>query len=170
MNWNYDACISIFKREISLLEKLSLVQDSVHQAVMAREWTDFDWKIAEINQLGEEFALLDKERVQIFDALKEKCTPQMRIQDDKEPSFYSMAMNLPTDECRELSELFRLLKMDTLKFKIQNETFTSYLNEVKNITAAWLEAVFPSQGGRLYTMKGHQVSGEPQSMILNHRV
>ena len=170
MDWDFNNCVSILKQEISLLQKISVVQDSVHQAVMAREWTDFDWKIAEINQLGEEFALLDNDRAAIFSALKENFLSPGQSGNETDFSFHSLAAKLPQDEGRELSGLFRELKMATLKLKAQSETFTGYLNEIKTITAAWLDAIFPVQGGKLYTRKGRQAAGELQSMLLNHRI
>ncbi|MCL2834598.1 MAG: hypothetical protein FWD78_15620 [Treponema sp.] len=170
MMWDFERCVSVFKQEIGLLQKLSLVQDSVHKAVMEREWTDFEWKIAEINQLGAEFAVMDGERAGIFAALKEKFFTQEWLANDSEPSFYSLAAKLPPDECRELTGLFRELKMSTLKLKTQNDIFTNYLKEIKTITAAWLEAIIPARGGKLYTGKGRQASAELHSMVLNQRV
>ena len=168
--WDFNDCVSALEQEIALLQKISLVQDSVHQAVMTREWTDFDWKIAEINQLGEEFSRLESFRIEVFGALIEKLRFDGRLPNEEEPSFYTLAAKLPQDECRLLSGLFRDLKMATLKLKAQNETFKNYLNEIKTITAAWLEAIFPVQGGRLYTRKGRQAAGEMHSMVLNHRI
>ena len=166
--WNFEQCVLVFKREIALLQKISMILNSVHNAVMNREWTDFDWKMAEIGQLSEEFSGLEAERVEIFTALREKFNSGNRPENDG--SFYSLASNLPPDKCRELSGLYRDLKMETIKLKARNETFTGYLNEIKTITAAWLEAIFPVQGGKLYTGKGRQAAAGQHSMVLNHRI
>ena len=171
MEWDYNHCVSIFKQEISLIKKIALVQDSVRQAVMAREWTDFDWKMAEINQLGQDFTLLESERTEIFDVLRKKYPSTFSDKGlESGPSFHVLAVQLPPEECRELSRLYRELKMETLKMRVMNETFLGYLNEVKTIAGAWLEAVFPSQGGKLYTRKGREASGDLRSMVFNHRM
>ena len=166
--WDFDECVSVFRQEIALLQKISLVQNSVQNTVMNREWADFDWRIAEINQLGEEFQQLETKRTEIFGALREKFMAESAP--ETEISFYSLAARLPQDECRELSGLYRDLKMETIRLKARNETFAGYLNEIKTITAAWLEAVFPAQSGKLYTRKGRQVSGGLFSMILNQHI
>jgi cell division protein ZapA (FtsZ GTPase activity inhibitor) len=134
---------------------------------MTKEWTEFDSKMAQINQIGEQFGFLETERVEILTALQAyfyKDSPE------REPSFYSLAAKLPQKECSELSGLYRELKMETLRMKALNETFLTYLKEVKIIATAWLDAVYPAQGGKLYTNKGRQISGDPRSMVLNQRM
>ena len=161
MIWNYDSCVSVLNKEIALLKKISLLQDSVRQAIAGREWTEFDSKMAQTEKMGEEFGHLEAERVKIFAALQKKYAIS-------QPSFYSMVAKLPATESRELSKLYRELKMETFRVKALNESFFNYLKEVKTVAAAWLEAVAPDQ--KLYTRKGRQVSREPRSMILNHRM
>jgi hypothetical protein len=117
--------------------------------------------------MGEKFGLLETERVEIFAALQENFCKNPQ---EQEPSFYSLAAKLPPNECRELSGLYRELKMETLRMKALNDTFSTYLKEVKIMAAAWLDAVYPAQGGKLYTRKGHHISGDPRSMVLNQRM
>jgi hypothetical protein len=170
MAWDYDRCVSIFNKEIALLKKIYTVEESVHQAVMAREWTDFEWKIAEIYQLGEDFNLIEAQRVEILAHLQEKNTVG-GSGTESESSFYALAAaKLSQEECREISGLYRELRMETLKVKALNDTFTGYLNELRTMTAAWLEAVFPAQGGKLYTRKGRQAARELRSVILNQHI
>ena len=167
--WNFDHCVSVFNQEIALLQKICQIQDSVREAVMAREWADFDWKMAEISQLGEDFNNLEAERVDIFAALKEKFIDHQQNNEDS-ASFYALIANLPHEQCRQLSGLFRELKMETLKLKTQNEIFVAYLNEIKLVTSAWMEAIFPVQGGKLYTRKGSEASGELRSVVLSRHI
>jgi len=163
--WNFEQCALIFRQEITLLQKIMMIHNSVQTAVMNREWTDFDWKTAELNQLGDELTGLENSRIEILDALKDK----LHVQPD-DVSFYTLAAGLPADECRELTGLYRELKMEILQIKTQNEVFTGYLNEIKTVTTAWLEAIFPVQGGKLYTRKGRQAEAGQHSMVLNQRI
>ena len=161
MTWDYNRCVSVLSEEIALLKEISLLQDSVRQAIAEREWAVFDSKMAQTEKMGEKFGLLEAERVRIFAALKKKYV-------NMESSFYSLVAKLPPTESRELSRLYRELKTETFRVRALNETFLNYLKEVKTVAAAWLEAVSPDQ--KLYTRKGRQVSREPRSMILNHRM
>ena len=133
--WNFKNCVSVLTAEIELLKKISAAQDRVRQAVMKREWADFDEKVAEVNRMGQEFALLDNDRGRLFSALA------IGAASSEEKPFYALIMNLPMEESRELSRLHRELKMETLKLKALNESFLAYLNEAKTIAAAYLEAV-----------------------------
>ena len=59
--------------------------------------------------------------------------------------------------------------METLKMRALNETFMAYLSEAKTMAAAFLEAVYPARGGKLYTRKGRRVSQDLRSMVFNNR-
>jgi hypothetical protein len=164
--WDYTRCVTVMTQEIELLKKIAMVQDSVRQAVLAREWADFDWKIAEINMLGEEFALLDAERDALFSGLAER----LETRTEEAPAFYALAALLPGAQQRELWRLYRTVKMEALKMRVFNESFINYLHESKTMAAAYLEALFPARGGKLYTRKGGRINGDLKSMVLNRHV
>jgi hypothetical protein len=152
--WNYARCVAVFSGEIEILKEISAVQSKVRQAVMSREWADFDTYDKELNRLGMEFARLEDERATLFPA---------------ETPFYDAILELPIEERVELSRLYRELKTESLKMRALNETFLVYLNEAKGLAAAYLEAVCPARGGKLYTRKGHKVSQDLRSIVVNNR-
>jgi hypothetical protein len=139
--WDYGRCVSVLGQEIALLQKISAVQDSVRQAVLAREWADFDWKIAEVNQFSLEFGSLEQERAELF-----ACLMGENAQNQEEMAFYALMTRLPEEQRRELSGLYRILKMETIKTRAMNEAFLNYLIEAKTMATAYLEAVFPPEG------------------------
>jgi hypothetical protein len=142
--------------------KIFAAQNMVRQAVMNREWTDFDDKTAEVNKMSEEFAKLELERAKVF------FTFSGAMNTEDKP-FYALISVLPLEESRELARLYRELKMETLKMRAMNETFLAYLNEAKTMAAAYLEAVCPARGGKLYTRKGQKVSQDLKSIVFNNR-
>ena len=163
--WNFNRCVEVLTAELMLLKKISLAQDKVRQAVMSREWADFDEKITEVNRFSEHFAFLEDERIMLFSGLKEAFNHG----DTAEKPFYAMISRLPMEQGRELSRLYRELKMEILKMRALNETFMTYLSEAKTAAAAFLEAVYPARGGKLYTRKGRRVSQDLRSMVFNNR-
>jgi hypothetical protein len=86
-----------------------------------------------------------------------------------EKPFYAAIMTLPVEERSELSQLYRELKMETLKMRALNETFLVYLEEARALAAAYIEAVCPARGGKLYTCKGRRVSQDLKSIVFNNR-
>ena len=160
--WNFDRCVSVLTGEIELLNKISAAQERVRQAVMSREWADFDEKTLEVNRMGEEFSRLEDERALLFSAL----AAETRIPLEK--PFYALIIGLPADKRRELARLYRELKMETLKMRALNETFLAYLTEAKTMAAAYLEAVCPARGGKLYTRGGHRVSQDLRRIVFNN--
>lgn len=169
--WDFTRCVSVLTGEIELLKKIAAAQERVRQAVMNREWADFDEKTAEVNRMGGEFTLLEDERVILFSALAAGKTSNGKTSDGgaSETPFYALIMGLRAEERRELSRLYRDLKMETLKMRALNETFLAYLNEAKTMAAAYLEAVCPARGGKLYTRRGRRVSQDLRSIVFNNR-
>ena len=163
--WNFERCLLVMNREIGLLKMISAVQKSMRQAVMNREWADFDENNGEVNRLGEEFACLEDERALLFSALSKDGYPANA---EKIP-FYASIVELPPEERMALSRLYRELKMEILKMRALNETFVTYLNEAKILAASYLEAVCPARGGKLYTRKGQRVSQDLRSIVFNNR-
>jgi hypothetical protein len=164
--WNYDQCLSVLNKEIDLLKRISCVQNTVRKAVMEREWADFDWKIAQINQFGVEFGELDAERAGLFAALAAGKAANL----GPLPPFYALAAKLPENQRRELTGLYRTLKIETIKMRAMNETFLDYLNEAKTTAAAYMDAVFPARGGKVYTRKGGEAARELTSIVLNSHI
>jgi len=166
--WNFDSCVSVLTGEIELLRKITAAQHMVRQAVINKEWTDFDERAAEVNRLGEEFALLEDERILLFSALHNSFARENNPSDTEERPFYALITYLPVEETRVLSQLYRELKMETHKMRSINESLLIYINEAKTMAAAYLEAVCPARGGKLYTRKGRRVSQDLKSMVYNN--
>ena len=172
MDWNFNRCVDVLSGEIELVKKISSAQDMVRRAVMKREWTDLDEKTREVNALGGEFACLESERASLFSALASSSLKSGALQEPwiiEERPFYASIMVLPIEERRDLSRLYRELKVETLKMRALNETFLAYLNEAKALAAAYLEAVCPSRGGKLYTRRGRKASQDLKSIVFNNR-
>ena len=162
--WSFNRAVHVLSGEIELLKTISASQNSVRQAVMDREWTDFDEKIQEINRLGGEFACLDRERDEIFSCLDDGSIPGA----GEEKNFASLIASLTQSEQKELSSLYRELKMEIYKIRVLNENFLDYLNEAKTLATAYISAVCPDRGGQLYTRNGRTVSPDLRSVVINN--
>ena len=168
--WDYSRCLEVLNGEIALLGRIFAIQRAVREAVLRQEWTDFDWKIAEVKQMGLEFAELDDERATLFSALAQSIYGIMDSARNQFPPFYTLASRLPEDERRELSRLYRIIKIETLKMQALNESFLDYLNEAKTAASACIEAAFPARGGKLYNRKGSKNDQDLKSMVFNRHV
>jgi len=150
----FTRCVSVLSGEVEILTKIVEAQKSVRQAVVNREWVDFDTTIQEINELGAALASLEDERLKLL---------------PKGKDFSAWIAEFSLQESAELSKLYREVKAQTFKVKVVNESFAVYLNEARSLTAAYLEAVCPARGGKLYTRKGSKVSQDLKSMVVNNR-
>jgi len=168
--WDFEKCVWVLTGEIEILKKISDAQRIVRQAVINKEWADFEEKTTEVNHLGEEFTLLEEQRIRLFSALSDAVAISggTGSRNDSEQPFYVLITRLPAEENRELSRLYRELKMETLKMRSINESLLAYINEAKSLAEAYMEAVCPERGGKLYTRKGRRVSQDLKSMVINN--
>jgi len=162
--WDSARAINVLGREIELLRLISGLQNNARKAAMTREWAGFDEKSLDMNRFSAEFALLEEEREALFSSLKEDLNCS-----DEEITFSFLIAGLPDNERKDLSALYRELKLETNKMRVLNETFLAYLNEAKNLASAYIGAVCPDRGGKLYTRKGSTVSPDLRSIVVNSR-
>jgi hypothetical protein len=159
---DYDECAHVLKQELLMLEQIQALQTQVKNAVRNREWTDFQGHLGSLAAIGDAFEALDHERVQIFTAFARRMGFN-----HEGVGFYTFAARLPEQERRELSELYRRIKMRTLGVRFANDSLTDYLDETQAVVSGFLEAVFPDRKGKIYSRQGTQVSPDMRSMVLN---
>jgi hypothetical protein len=127
-----------------------------------REWADFEGYLQSLSSIGGEFEALDIKREQLFSAFA-----LQRGFKNESAGFYSFVARLPEPERKELTEIYRTLKMKTLEAQFANDSLTDYLNEARTLVSGFLEAVYPQRKGRLYSRQGVQVAPDMRSMVLN---
>jgi hypothetical protein len=158
----YTECVLVLKQELELLERIQALQVQVKNAVIHREWADFEDLFGSLAVIGDEFETLDLERVKIFAGFAQNLGFK-----SEGARFYSYAARLPEAERRELSELYRRIKIQTLETRLGNESLTEYLGEIQTVVSGFLEAVFPDRRGKIYTRRGTQVAPDMRSLVLN---
>jgi hypothetical protein len=158
-------CSHILTREIGLLEKIALVQIQVKNAVINREWADFELLLDTLGKFSAEFETLEKERIGLFANLFPPKDGK-----DEGAGFYAMVSRLPAEERKTLTGLYRQLKMETFKIRLANDTLIRYINEARSTVSAFLEAAFPDRKGLLYSRRGIQIPSDMRSMVLNQRL
>jgi hypothetical protein len=158
----------ILKREIEILGNISFIQDLVRNAVVNREWADFESLLDKMHEQGSEFELLEAERAGLFaDFVPEKDRNEDRHKNTEAVNFYTLISRFPENNRKELTELYRKLKLETLKTRMANDSLLRYLNEGRAVIAAFLEAAFPDRKGKLYSRLGKQVQADMRSMVVN---
>jgi hypothetical protein len=158
----------ILQREIEILGGISSMQELVRKAALNREWMDFESLLEKIHDRGEEFEALEAERTGLFaDLAPEKDRGEGPRKEGEPVNFYALISRFPEDKQKELSELYRKLKLETLKIRTANDALLRYLNEGRSVIAAFLEAAFPDRKGKLYSRLGKQIRADMRSMVLN---
>ena len=148
----------VLLKEIELLEKIPPLQKMIRDAVIKREWTDYELLMQSMSEIGAQFEMLETERESIFKALS--------VGEDSE-SFYAWAARLPEKEKEEMSSLYRKLKMITLQIRISNDTLMEYLREAKSVVSGLLERAYPDRRGKMYSRNGIEREVDMRSVMVN---
>jgi hypothetical protein len=158
-------CLEILKAETELLEKIRSVQIFVKNAVINREWVDFELLLSSLSTLSAEFEILEAERIRLFNGFARSGG-----EGDPGAGFYALVTRLPGAERKELTELYRRMKMETFRIRLTNDTLIQYLNEARATVAAFLEAAFPDRKGCIYSRQGVHIQADMRSVVLNQRL
>jgi len=155
----FDRCRDILLREGELVRMIGGLQSTIHNAIVSRDWTDFEEHFDALDGLGKELAALEGERERLF--------PKG---DAGDPSgFYAFAARLPEGERKEITEAYRKLKVETLRVKAAGETLMGYIAGARATMAGFFEAAFPGRSGQTYSRGGGRAAGDMRSMVLNQR-
>ncbi|MDR1306917.1 MAG: flagellar protein FlgN [Treponema sp.] len=149
----------VLLKELELLEKIPPLQVLIRDAVIKREWTNYEVLMETVGEIASRFEILDGERAALFTVLTEGDDPE---------SFYAYAARLPEREREELSALYRKLKMTTLQIKVSNDTLMEYLREAKSAVTGILETAYPDRRGKLYSRTGTERQADMRSVVVNH--
>lgn len=148
----------VLLQEIELLEKIPPLQALARDAVIKREWNDYELLLQSISEIGSRFEVLETEREAIFKTLQMEEGPE---------SFYAWAAKLPKDEKEEISGLYRKLKMITLHIRIANNTLTEYIREARSAVSGLLDRAYPDRRGKMYSRKGIEREADMRSVMVN---
>ncbi|MCL2043110.1 MAG: hypothetical protein FWG89_03120 [Treponema sp.] len=146
----FDECKGILLKEIELIQRIETLQNTIMEAVMNREWVDFDVHFKELDGTREEFAVLEDERERLFTG-----------------GFYTFVVQFQAEQRNELTGIYRNLKLEALKVQAAGDALMGYIAGVRATLAGFFEIAFPDRGGKLYTPHGIPVSHDMRSMVLN---
>ncbi|MDR0524594.1 MAG: molecular chaperone TorD family protein [Spirochaetaceae bacterium] len=151
----------LLQMQTEIMENIAKIQESVRNAVLNRQWTDFESLLQRMNQYGDKFQELEAERTALFEDL----TPGSA---NPSGGFYAGVAQLPEAERRNLTELYRNLKLRTLKVRRANESLLKYLDEAKTTVDSFLDAACPDRKNRFYTRRGAKIPTDMRSIVINH--
>ena len=159
---DYTAYVAILLREIELLERITPVQAMLREAVLNREWADFERLTETIAGIGAGFEQLEAERAELFENLTGSAGG------GESRRFYAAAARFPVEEREEFTGLYRRLKMEALRIKLANDTLMNYIKETRSAISGILENAYPERKGKIYSRTGMEREADMKSVLLNH--
>jgi len=157
----FEKCRDILLRENELVREIGGLQDVIHKAVVDRDWTDLEGRFSALDDMGKELAALENEREQIFSQSLGDVDPSSR--------FYAFTARLSEEQRKEITEIYRSMKLETLKVKTAGEALMSYIADARIVTNGIVEAAFPEKKAKTYSPYGTKASPDMRSMVLNQQ-
>ncbi|MDR1388756.1 MAG: hypothetical protein LBJ31_02125 [Treponema sp.] len=155
---NYKAMETVLAREVELLDRIPPLQSLIRDAVINRDWADYEILMESIGEIGERFGSLETERQALLDTISGNT---------EQEQFYTLTARLPERERNALGTLYRRLKMETLQIKLANDALMEYLKEARKAVAGVIETAYPERRGKLYTKDGSTIEADMKSVMIN---
>jgi hypothetical protein len=158
---DFEKCRGILLEETGLVQRIAVLQNAIREAVLNRDWTDFEGHFRALGEIGVEFTALEAERDRLFSEFSSELgLPAW---------FYAIVMHFPQEQRDEITSIYRNLKFETLKVQMSGEALMGYIAGARATMAGFFEIAFPDRGGKIYSPYGTPVSHDMRSMVLNHR-
>ena len=154
----FEKCRDILLQETALIRQVACLQEQIKEAVISRDWTDFENHFSVLAEIGDEFAGLESDREKLF--ADERG-------DDQKGRFYAFAVRFPEVQRNELTTIYRTLKLETLRIQAAGEALKNFFAGASAALAGFFEIAFPDRGGKIYTPYGKPMAHDMRSMILN---
>jgi len=161
----FEKCRDVLVRENELVHKVGSLQDMAYKAVVGRDWADFDEHFHALEEMGKELAVLESEREQVFS----KCYEGIATDVDASSRFYAFVARFNQEQRTEITEIYRSLKMETIRVQAVGETLMGYIAGMRSTVAEFFKTAFPERSGKTYSPYGTQVSHDMRSMVLNQQ-
>jgi len=164
----YEKCRDILLQECELIQNAVIIQEKIRAAVTDREWTDFDVHLNAMNSIENKMVNLENERENLFLVFNSLVRERTFCDNlDEKGKFMELVSLLPKNQSEELTEIYRSLKMESIKLRISNDALMTYVTGVKTTLQEFFDLAFPERGGKMYTKDGTHFSNDMRSMVLN---
>ncbi|MDR0908462.1 MAG: hypothetical protein LBM77_01735 [Spirochaetaceae bacterium] len=140
----YAECVSILKRELHQTAEIAALQAIIKKSVRQRQWTNFDLMMKTLKKIGSDFEKIDKNRMDILD----------------NTYFYRLSLGFKPEERDILNDLYRKLKLEALRIRLENDSLLAYINESASLAEDFLKKVYPAAKGRIYGRNGTMAAPE----------
>jgi len=171
----YEQCKDILLKEHEAVQQAAALQNVIQNAILKREWIDFEAHLEALNGISIKIAIMERDREALFAALASGMkavggtghTMPIELAGGDKGRFYTLCIRFTAEQRDEISSIYRSLKLEALKLRLANESLLKYLGEIKTTLAGFFELAFPDRGGKIYTPKGTPFSHDMRSMVLN---
>ncbi|GMO46902.1 MAG: hypothetical protein Ta2B_28670 [Termitinemataceae bacterium] len=168
----YERCGEILNGHLEMLAKIAATQILVREAVMAKDWIEFNIHIEAIDSFSAEIKQFEKQRLELFEDEAEEDDmgapiERRAVSFRSVPSFYTYVMRFSNSERAVLTETYRKLKMEVAKVQCENNALSSYLQDAQIFIAGIIQEAFPARRSKIYGKNGAVRNADMRSMVIN---
>jgi hypothetical protein len=163
----FGRCRNILLQEITLVRQIACLQELIKDAVISRNWVDFENHFSVLGEIGDELTVLETGREALFDLDQLGDETQAGDENNNRGRFYAFAARFPDEQRNELTAVYRNLKLETLKAQMAGTTLMGFISGARAAMTGFFEIAFPERGGKIYTPHGRPLSHDMRSMVLN---
>lgn len=149
----------LIMKEITVVTNLIACQKRMYQAVVQRDWIQFQKELMLSGKMTETFTDLEQMRT----ALLSETNSGAGLNND----FYRSTACLPEQRRIRANELYRELKKLLLLSQSENRVLQAYVSNARTVVSGIVDTLVPVRKNKIYTNKGSLVSTNVESLVLN---
>jgi hypothetical protein len=154
----------VMKVELDIIDRFGDDEAQLRARLAEKNWEGLHATIKHLETLSEQIASLEDSRIKAFEHMKE------RLGVGRETGFYRAVANLPPERRSPLAELYRRLKLATLKVKGLTMCFNDYVTSKTRLVNGFLEALVPNRRGTIYARNGLSREGATDSILISKHI
>ncbi|MEI8093046.1 MAG: hypothetical protein WCG80_02440 [Spirochaetales bacterium] len=151
---------TLMEMQIQGMDHFQDTQLAAKAALQTKTWPALEKALQSLDFQSEGLRCLEERRDALWRGI------QLRVL-GREGKFYEVLPRLPEDQRELLAELFRELKLRSLRLKGLNLGIATYVQTASALVKAVVHELNPTLRGRMYSRSGFIRGGEARPLVLN---
>lgn len=159
-----DELKSLLEKETEVLHGGIAKAEAVREYIFRHDWESLNESLADLDSSSAEVEDIEQRRGEVFEQLRSA----LDIKSDA--GFYTVIVLLDTQRKDSLSELYRSMKTEVMKFQSITWSIDAYVRSMSDTIYDILHTAFPHKRGNMYEKTGRKRAVGSDPLVVNRRL
>lgn len=155
--------------EIEALDRVAELERLIRNTVMERDWSQLEGRLRELEHWSSKVLDAEDARRECLAEFEGMSAHHELSDGEVGVALLDILQQAPFADRTELTELYRRLKIAVMTVQSATYGLQAYVNAAAETTQAFLEELFPSHKGKIYSRSGSAESADRRALVLDHQ-